>query len=90
MRDPRVTECFNAVVKNRFQNLHQESCDGIKQRWQGKAETYQKAAEEIIGFSKCDDKEWLSEETWLAVQERKEQKAKILECKSARLRAKQT
>ena len=87
MRDTNVRESFSVEVKNSFQNLPQESCDGIQIKWQSISQTYLKAAEDVIGFSKWGDKEWLSRETWLAVQERKIQKAKILECKSTRLKS---
>ena len=49
---------------------------------------YSISAKEIVGFRKKNDKEWIIEETLETIREWKEEKAKLMMCKSERLRAK--
>ena len=42
-----------------------------------------------MGYKKRNDKEWISQDTILAIEERKMEKAKLITCKSERLRARQ-
>lgn len=87
LRDPKVKQEFCVNLQNRFQALSRD--DSIEDQWQQISETYRGCAKEMLGYRKRGDKEWLSEDTWRAIQDRKEQKVKTLQCKSQRLRAKQ-
>jgi hypothetical protein len=88
LRDPEMRHKYNISVKNRFEGLDQEN-GSIEEMWHTLADTYQASAKEVLGYRRRTDKEWLSQETWQAIEDRKKQKAKINECRSERLKAQQ-
>jgi hypothetical protein len=80
-----VREDFNLQLKKRFQLLQTED-NTLEESWQDMKEVYHQTAKERLGYSKKGDKEWLSENTWQAIKERKECKAKIMGCRSERIK----
>ncbi|XP_048743004.2 uncharacterized protein LOC125656441 [Ostrea edulis] len=83
LNSPTVRKAFNLELKNRFNVLENE--DTIEEHWNNIKSIYNETAEKIIGFQTKKNKEWLSEETWKKIEERKGIKQKILHTKSARL-----
>jgi hypothetical protein len=89
LREPKVREVFNLTLRNRFQALSiddDDDDDNIEERWTLLTKAYSESAQEVIGHRKKSDKEWMSEDTWQAIANRKNEKAKILQCKSERLK----
>ena len=79
---------FSISLKNCFSALDEQDTD-IEGHWQNIKVTYHQSGKEVLGFRKKEEKDWLSKETWQAIDERKKQKAKILGCRSERIKAQQ-
>jgi hypothetical protein len=88
LKDANIRQEFNIQLKNRFETLAVQS-NNIEEDWNQLADTYRSCAKEVLGYKRKKDKEWLREDTWRAIEERKKMKAKISECKSERLKARQ-
>ena len=84
---PTVRKAFNLELKNRFSVLENETtdADAIEKHWNNIRTVYNETAEKVIGFQTKKNKDWLSEETWQKIDERKVIKQKILNTKSKRL-----
>jgi hypothetical protein len=88
LKDEKTKQRFNLTLQNRYEALETQD-ENIEDAWNQLAGAYRESAKEVLGHKKKNEKEWLSEETWTAIDERKTQKTKILECKSERLKEKQ-
>ncbi|CAG2225172.1 unnamed protein product [Mytilus edulis] len=58
----------------------------IEKKWENIKEVYQNTSEKIIGFRKSSSKQWLTSDTWKAVDERAKLKEKVLSTRSSRLK----
>ena len=79
LKDPLVKQEFKLNLQNRFQNLQVlDETETVESCWNNIKECYQKSAEEVIGFKKKERKEWISDDTWNLIEERKTMREKVL------------
>ena len=70
---------FILELHNRFEALQDLPEDeGIESQWNSIKTIYTDTAESTLGYHKPSHKEWISEETWEKIEERKKLRAKIL------------
>ena len=83
-------KAFCLELKNRFETLEiKEETTGeseVEMTWKHLEETFNSVAEEKLGFKKKGQKPWISKESWKLVEERKETKRKIENCRSDRVK----
>ncbi|KAL0187117.1 hypothetical protein M9458_018787, partial [Cirrhinus mrigala] len=90
LRDTKVKAVFVVQVRNRFQALQaldEEAgrADETNKQWEQVASLYSKSIEACVGYKWKKKKEWLTENTWKAIDERRNLKKKLTEAKSGRL-----
>ncbi|KAI4885603.1 hypothetical protein NFI96_005381 [Prochilodus magdalenae] len=94
LQDPKLKNAFILQVKNRFQALADmtDTCEadteGINQRWDLVRTVYQKSSETSLGLRETKKKEWITPETWKAIEERRDLKKKVASTRSERLQEK--
>ena len=95
LRDPKVKTSFVTQLRNRFQLLSDQGDtqqdtdidkDEIDTRWEETKQVYLKTSETCLGFRKKDRKEWISDDTWRAIEARRGVKKQFLDAKSDRLK----
>ena len=90
LKDPSTRQDFNIAVQNRFSMLSMDDDNTrMEDQWKQIESIYGESAREIVGLKKRNDKEWISKDTMRAIEERKMEKAKLITCKSERLKARQ-
>ena len=78
LKDPVKKSEFQIELRNRFELLGTIPEQGIEDQWQQIKQSFCSTAEEVLGFKKPNKKEWMSDNTWNKIEERKEIKKKIL------------
>ena len=76
---------FKMELNNRFEilgNLAEDEDNVIEAKWTRIKKLYTETAEEVLGYQKKQDKEWIQKETFDKIDERKELKRKILDEKN--------
>jgi sorting nexin-29 len=73
---------FSLVLQNRFSVLETSEDTSIE----GFNQAMQEAGEKVLGYRKRQKEEWISQETWSRISERKEIKKRLLTAKSPRLK----
>jgi hypothetical protein len=76
LKDPVIKNEFVLKLRNRFQVL-EDLNDETEITWTSIKENFQSTAKEILGHKKPEKKDWISEETWIKIEERKKLKNKI-------------
>lgn len=98
LQDPKVKSSFIVQLKNRFQALSDQSdmqqdtdtvTDEINTKWEQAKQTYLETSKKCLGFKQKDRKEWITDDTWQAIDIRKGAKKKVMESKSDRLKESQ-
>ena len=82
LKNRRVKEEFVVELRNRFEVLGdleevEDNSDDIQASWTNVKKAFCGAAVKVLGYRKREKKEWISEETWGKVKERKELKGKL-------------
>ncbi|XP_025108813.1 uncharacterized protein LOC112572996 [Pomacea canaliculata] len=91
LQDPKLKIAFTLQVKNRFQALAdmtdicEADAESINQRWDLVRTVYQKSSETSLGLRGTKKKEWITPETWKAIEERRDLKKKVASTRSERL-----
>ncbi|XP_025097624.1 uncharacterized protein LOC112565936 [Pomacea canaliculata] len=91
LQDPKLKNAFTLQVKNRFQALAdmtdicEADAESINQRWDLVRTVYQKSSETSLGLRGTKKKEWITPETWKAIEERRDLKKKVASTRSERL-----
>ena len=78
----RIKEEFAVEVKNRFEVLEEVNLEGnelLQCKWNNFKNTYNEAAESILGFKKRKNKPWIKEETWTKIEQRNSAKKDLEE-----------
>ena len=81
LKNEAVKTRFSIELKNRFQllqNVPVEDIDNLCDRTQ---KLFEDCSKKVLGHKTKERKEWISEDTWTTIQERKDIKIKILGCK---------
>ena len=84
LNESLTKQAFAVEVKNRFQVLGEQqemTIDGFNQ-------ALREAGEKVLGFRRKKKEEWIKEETWKKIDERKQTKEKINNTRSERLKEK--
>ena len=82
LNESLTKQAFAVEVKNRFQVLGEQqemTIDGFNQ-------ALREAGEKVLGFRRKKKKEWIKEETWKKIDERRQTKEKINNTRSERLK----
>ncbi|KAI8514967.1 hypothetical protein Bbelb_075580 [Branchiostoma belcheri] len=83
LRNPETKQEFRLTLANRFDALRYDSDeeeeieDDIEAEWSTIKEAFTSTCEEVLGKVKRDKKEWMTQETWDKVEERRTLKADI-------------
>ncbi|XP_071136879.1 craniofacial development protein 2-like [Mytilus edulis] len=83
LRHMKTNHDFKLELKNRFQLLEQlksnntEDSETVDEQWQEVEDLFKKTSEKILGFKRQKHKEWIKQETWTLIDNRKELKKKI-------------
>ena len=77
LRDEKVRDEFSLEIYNRFEVLMDEDVEDIDSYWMEYRDAVKETGEKVLGFEKRERKEWISEETWEAIEERKEVKKRL-------------
>jgi hypothetical protein len=72
-----VREKFRIEVRNRFQQLQEDEDGDVEAKWTNIRDTYREVAEEVLGRRKRFREEWISEETWTVIEEKKKLKIQM-------------
>ena len=84
LNESLTKQAFAVEVKNRFQVLGEQqemTIDGFNQ-------ALREAGEKVLGFRRKKKEEWIKEETWKKIDERRQTKEKINNTRSERLKEK--
>lgn len=86
LQHPKKNKEFVLELRNRFSTL-EASCEIEEEpsKWNAIKTIYSETAQKVLGFKQKGANEWISANTWLKIEERKELKAKLLNIKSQRL-----
>ena len=84
LRDEATRNLFKIEIRNRFQVLssdtdHEVTLDDFNK-------TYRETAEEILGFKKREQKDWIQVATWDKIEERRVMKQRMNSTKSERIK----
>ncbi|XP_076101178.1 uncharacterized protein LOC143070963 [Mytilus galloprovincialis] len=89
LKEPEIKQKFVIELRNRFrvlEDLDQTEDNSIEKKRENIKEVNQNTSEKIIGFRKSSSKQWLTSDTWKAVDERAKLKEKVLSTRSSRLK----
>ncbi|KAK3760073.1 hypothetical protein RRG08_064743 [Elysia crispata] len=95
LKDPDVKRSFIIQIRNRFQALSdqenntQQEMEDTNHLWNQVKTTYQEAGRTILGHRNERHKDWISQEAWQKIEERKDIKKKVLSTKSERIKTQQ-
>lgn len=79
LQDTDTTKTFYQTLKDKFE-VHDDEGD-VNNQWQQVQEAFNTTSEEVLGGRNPQKKEWISNNSWNQVLERRALKAKINECK---------
>ena len=89
LRDPKTRSSFVLQLRNRFQALadaeQQESSD-VSKKWERVQHAYLQVSETCLGVQQKKRREWITADTWQAVEHRRGLKKKVMDTKSERLK----
>ena len=91
LKDQLTRHEFSIKLKNRFRILQDIETDDelvVEKTWHRIKDNYIKTAEDVLGCKKRDRKDWISDQTWQKIEERKKIKSKLNAAKSDRLKDK--
>ena len=72
---------FTMQLTNRFESmaLDLDNAVSVEKTWTALKETYNQVAKETIGHKKRPKDEWLSDQTWTLIEERRKLKHRLLD-----------
>ena len=90
LKTTEVKQQFMIELRNRFSTLSEQTNDdsGIESRWNNFKEAYNDTSLAVLGYRRRKNQEWISEESWKRVEERRSLKNKIDGTKSERVKDK--
>ncbi|XP_071136997.1 uncharacterized protein [Mytilus edulis] len=78
--DPKIVQDYHILLQNKFsvlENLHDDETS-INTAWEIIRDSIVQACEETVGYLQQNRKQWMSENTWKIVNERRQVKEKVL------------
>ncbi len=73
---------FALELKNKFSILNAIPVDDLDEKSERIQKSFTETSQTILGYRKKQRKEWISDETWNLIEDRKTKKHKLLTCKS--------
>ena len=89
LQDSKTRSSFVLQIRNKFQalaDLEQQEPQDINWKWNQVQSLYIDASETCLGTKKVKRKEWITADTWEAIEDRRVLKKKVMETKSERLK----
>lgn len=93
LKVPEVAQSFKIELQNRFSCLADDKANNrddhvqdVENDWKKIKHTYQKTAENVLGFQSRSSKPWISAEKWKKMDESRELKRKIYSTRSEGVR----
>ena len=79
LKDPKMKEQFNLVLKNKYEELQElvEEEHNVISTWQRVKESLSSACQEVLGPKKLHQKEWITADTLEKIEERRKKKAAV-------------
>ena len=72
LRDRETKRVYCGRVGRRLEENRGEEREEVEELWEALRKAYVESAEEVLGFQKGKSKEWISQQTWKVMDERKE------------------
>uniref|UniRef100_A0A452GGJ1 Endonuclease/exonuclease/phosphatase domain-containing protein n=1 Tax=Gopherus agassizii TaxID=38772 RepID=A0A452GGJ1_9SAUR len=91
LKDHKTKEDFGLTLKNKFsvlQDQSEEEEDSVLNRWQKVRETLRSVCQEVLGIKKHQQKEWITAETLIKIEDRKKKKAAVNNSRTRAAKAK--
>ena len=91
LKDRQIRQEFTIKLKNRFrllENLDEDDEQVVDKTWDVIKDNYNKTAEDVLGYKTKERKDWISDQTWQKIEDRKKIKSKLNAAKSDRLKVK--
>ena len=92
LKQPNVRKSFTLEVRNRFEALagmdekDDNIEDGVNRNWRKIVTAYSESSKACLGYRQRKPKEWMSPDTWKAIENRRRLKRKVMDSKSHRLK----
>ena len=92
LKDSAIKKKFTIQLRNRYQALSSTARDDdadvldINKHWTNIVEAYTETSKKVIGHRKKQHKEWISNESWRIIEERRSLKSRINNTKSSRIK----
>lgn len=87
LQNPDIRKEFVLELKNRYSQLEEEdqseeeASTQVERKWNKIKKTFLNSSEKILGFQDTRRKPWISDHTWQKIEERREIKALINQCR---------
>jgi hypothetical protein len=81
----KIQELFKLELTNRFQiltDMERMENETIEEKWRKIRTTFTEASEKVLGFKEKNKKDWMTEQTWEKIRERKRIKDEMNVCKT--------
>ena len=79
LKENGVKEQFYTKIYNRFEVLQDRDVEDVEEFWKEYRDALKETAEEVIGYKKGKREEWISEDSWEKMKERKELRKRVNE-----------
>ena len=92
LKHPNVRKSFILEVRNRFEALveldgrEDINDEGVNKNWEKIVTAYNDSSKTCLGCRQRRPKEWMSSDTWKAIESRRRLKKKVMDSKSQRLK----
>jgi hypothetical protein len=83
--DENVRESFKIELKNRFQaltDMEDVENETVEEKWRKIRTAFTEASKNVLGFKGKNKKDWLTQQTWEKIRERKNVKEEMNACKT--------
>ena len=82
---PKYVDAFKVELRNRFRVLEDDVSD-VEESWSKYKKAYEETGQKILGKRKKVNKEWITDDSWKTIEERKNIKHDVNSAKSMRLK----
>ena len=83
--DKKIQELFKLELRNRFQiltDMERVENETIDEKWRKIQTIFKEASEKVLGFKEKNKKDWMTQQTWEEIRERKRVKDEMNVCKT--------
>ena len=92
LKHPNVRKSVILEVHNRFEAVMEldetedNNNEGVNKNWKNTVTAYSDSSKACLGYRQWRPKEWMSSDTWKAIESRRRLKRKVMDSKSQRLK----